>query len=208
MDRPLGQWRAHFRAALTARIADPRIRRARRAHRQGCLGRGRGRDVRCNPGRNPARMRRHASAFVSVPQLFGASLAPHAADSAPPEFALPPCAAVSAAALALPRYFRFKRAIDFTTALILIVALLPLWLVIAGLAFVDVGEPILFWQQRIGLGGRNFLLYKIRTLRPAFDRSGRSSRMSSACRGLAGCCAGRGSTSCRNCSTCWSATCR
>jgi lipopolysaccharide/colanic/teichoic acid biosynthesis glycosyltransferase len=114
---------------------------------------------------------RHALDFVSVSQLFGASLSPPNADPVPPEFAVEAYAAASGA-VALPRYFHLKRAIDFATALVLIVALLPLWLVIAGLAFVDVGDPILFWQQRIGLNGRNFLLYKIRTLRPAFDRSG------------------------------------
>jgi lipopolysaccharide/colanic/teichoic acid biosynthesis glycosyltransferase len=42
------------------------------------------------------------------------------------------------------------------------------------LAFVDVGSPIFFWQQRIGQHGRTFLLYKVRTLRPPFDWMGQS----------------------------------
>jgi lipopolysaccharide/colanic/teichoic acid biosynthesis glycosyltransferase len=70
---------------------------------------------------------------------------------------------------ALPYYFRLKRFIDFFAALVMIMALSPLWILVALLAFLDVGSPILFWQQRMGLNGCNFLLYKIRTLRPPFD---------------------------------------
>ena len=65
-----------------------------------------------------------------------------------------------------------KRLIDVAFALILIVTLLPLWLIGGLLAFFDVGSPVLFWQRRAGLGGQDFQLYKIRTLRPAFDRTG------------------------------------
>jgi lipopolysaccharide/colanic/teichoic acid biosynthesis glycosyltransferase len=36
----------------------------------------------------------------------------------------------------------------------------------------DVGSPVLFWQQRLGLGGQSFLLYKFRTLRPPFNDRG------------------------------------
>jgi lipopolysaccharide/colanic/teichoic acid biosynthesis glycosyltransferase len=74
---------------------------------------------------------------------------------------------------ALPRYFRRKRAIDFCAALLLIVLLSPVLLVVAALAFVDVGSPIFFWQKRTGLHRHDFLLYKVRTLRPAFDWCGR-----------------------------------
>ena len=35
------------------------------------------------------------------------------------------------------------------------------------------GSPIFFWQQRLGQGGRPFLLHKIRTLKPPFDWRGR-----------------------------------
>ena len=69
-------------------------------------------------------------------------------------------------------YFRFKRFIDFLVAVILIVALWPLWTLTAVLAILDVGSPVLFWQQRIGLRGRQFHLYKFRTLRASFDRNG------------------------------------
>jgi lipopolysaccharide/colanic/teichoic acid biosynthesis glycosyltransferase len=71
-------------------------------------------------------------------------------------------------------YFRVKRAVEVSLALILIVLLMPLWLFAGVLAFVDVGAPVLFWQRRAGLGGQDFQLYKIRTLKSAFDRTGRS----------------------------------
>jgi len=108
--------------------------------------------------------------FLSVPQLF--DIGPPGATGNPdqPQVTFVPDGG-EAAAIALPRYFRFKRAVDFVIALVLIVALLPLWVLVAGLAFIDVGSPIVFWQQRLGMNGRNFLLYKIRTLRPAFDRT-------------------------------------
>lgn len=69
-------------------------------------------------------------------------------------------------------YFRWKGRIEFVIALGLLLLLWPLWLLAAALAFLDVGSPTLFWQQRVGLHGRDFQLYKIRTLRPAFDRHG------------------------------------
>jgi lipopolysaccharide/colanic/teichoic acid biosynthesis glycosyltransferase len=56
--------------------------------------------------------------------------------------------------------------------LTLIILLSPVWLVVAILALVDVGSPILFWQQRMGVGGHSFMLHKVRTLRPPFDWRG------------------------------------
>jgi lipopolysaccharide/colanic/teichoic acid biosynthesis glycosyltransferase len=66
-------------------------------------------------------------------------------------------------------YLQVKRLLDFALALSLLIGLMPLWMLICVLAFLDVGSPILFWQQRIGLNGRDFLLYKIRTLKPSVD---------------------------------------
>jgi len=88
----------------------------------------------------------------------------------------PPAAAAAAApgaSLASSPYFTARRAIDFAVALVLIAALAPFWSLAALIAFIDVGSPVLFWQQRIGRGGRAFHLYKFRTLRPAFGRDGR-----------------------------------
>ena len=73
----------------------------------------------------------------------------------------------------LSRYFSFKRIIDVVIVSILILALLPVFLMTALLVVVDVGWPVLFWQQRTGQDGRELQLYKLRTLRAPFDRQGR-----------------------------------
>jgi lipopolysaccharide/colanic/teichoic acid biosynthesis glycosyltransferase len=70
-------------------------------------------------------------------------------------------------------YFCIKRIIDTFTAAVLIFWLLPLMLVAAVVAVLDVGSPVLFWQQRVGRDGRELQIYKLRTLRPLFDQSGR-----------------------------------
>lgn len=70
-------------------------------------------------------------------------------------------------------YWRLKRSIDVLAALILIVLLAPVMIVIAVLAAMDVGHPILFWQQRPGLAGRPFRIYKLRTMKASHDESGR-----------------------------------
>jgi lipopolysaccharide/colanic/teichoic acid biosynthesis glycosyltransferase len=36
----------------------------------------------------------------------------------------------------------------------------------------NVGSPVLFWQLRVGQHGRKFLLYKFRTYRAPYDKSG------------------------------------
>jgi lipopolysaccharide/colanic/teichoic acid biosynthesis glycosyltransferase len=71
-------------------------------------------------------------------------------------------------------YFRVRRLIDFFAALMLIVLLLPLFIGVSVLVLLDVGSPAFFWQQRIGLCRRTFLLYKFRTLQPPFDWRGQS----------------------------------
>lgn len=78
----------------------------------------------------------------------------------------------AAVTVQLPPYFRFKRVADIVIGLILLSASLPLMLLVAGIVLLDVGSPVLFWQQRIGAGGRPFLLHKFRTLKPLFDDRG------------------------------------
>ena len=51
------------------------------------------------------------------------------------------------------------------SALALIVLLTPLFVIAGSLVFLDVGRPLLFWQERLGWKGRPFLIYKFRTLR-------------------------------------------
>jgi lipopolysaccharide/colanic/teichoic acid biosynthesis glycosyltransferase len=74
--------------------------------------------------------------------------------------------------VALSAFFRLKRWIDVVGSLVLIVLLFPLFLVAGGLVLLDVGRPILFWQERLGWKGRSFLIYKFRTLRAPFDAEG------------------------------------
>jgi lipopolysaccharide/colanic/teichoic acid biosynthesis glycosyltransferase len=57
-----------------------------------------------------------------------------------------------------------KRALDVVLACVALVLLSPL-LALAALAVVaDSGRPVLFRQRRIGLGGREFGMYKFRTM--------------------------------------------
>jgi len=67
-------------------------------------------------------------------------------------------------------YFKFKRQIDFIIALSAILLFAPLLILTTLLILLDLGSPVLFWQQRIGRGHRNFFVYKFRTLRPPYDR--------------------------------------
>jgi lipopolysaccharide/colanic/teichoic acid biosynthesis glycosyltransferase len=62
--------------------------------------------------------------------------------------------------------------VDASTAFILLVLLAPVALVGACLAYFDVGVPIIFWQRRIGQGGREFMILKFRTYRAPFSRNG------------------------------------
>lgn len=49
----------------------------------------------------------------------------------------------------------------------------PLMVITGVLVAISMGSPVAFWQQRPGLGGRPFRLYKFRTMRAAHDGDGR-----------------------------------
>ena len=70
-------------------------------------------------------------------------------------------------------YWAFKRLLDFVFSIVGLIAISPLAISVALLVFLDVGYPIVFWQQRIGHLGRPLHLYKFRTMRASFDRNGR-----------------------------------
>lgn len=76
--------------------------------------------------------------------------------------------------LATKSYWPMKRIVDVTGSILLLVLLAPAIVITAVLVAIDIGRPVLFWQQRPGLGGRAFRIYKFRTMRPAFDSSGRA----------------------------------
>ncbi|MCW2283828.1 lipopolysaccharide/colanic/teichoic acid biosynthesis glycosyltransferase [Rhodoblastus acidophilus] len=69
-------------------------------------------------------------------------------------------------------YFRFKRAIDVLVAVTLIVLTAPIALFIAALTYLDVGSPVIFWQQRLGHRGRDFYLFKFRTYQAPYRKNG------------------------------------
>jgi lipopolysaccharide/colanic/teichoic acid biosynthesis glycosyltransferase len=73
----------------------------------------------------------------------------------------------------LGSFFRLKRCIDVIGSLILIVLLSPVLFIGAVLVLIDVGAPVLFWQERVGWRGRSFLIYKFRTLGAPFDSDGK-----------------------------------
>ena len=67
-------------------------------------------------------------------------------------------------------YERFiKRPQDFLCALIAAVFLSPVFLIVAILVKTQLGSPIFFIQERPGLNGKIFRLYKFRTMLPPKD---------------------------------------
>jgi lipopolysaccharide/colanic/teichoic acid biosynthesis glycosyltransferase len=70
-------------------------------------------------------------------------------------------------------FLRVKRLIDVMGSLALLVLLLPLFAILTLLVLIDVGSPVLFWQERTGRRGVPFLIYKYRTLRAPFDAKGK-----------------------------------
>jgi lipopolysaccharide/colanic/teichoic acid biosynthesis glycosyltransferase len=79
---------------------------------------------------------------------------------------------VRAPSIEIPSYFSLKRIVDVFLSLGLLLVLSPVMLVVAGLVLVDVGTPLLFWQERLGCGGRRFFLYKFRTYKAPYGRRG------------------------------------
>jgi lipopolysaccharide/colanic/teichoic acid biosynthesis glycosyltransferase len=68
------------------------------------------------------------------------------------------------------RFFRFgKRVIDIFGAALLVFTLTPVAMLVAFIVALDVGFPLIFWQQRPGLRGRPFKLYKFRTMQAPHD---------------------------------------
>ena len=67
----------------------------------------------------------------------------------------------------------FKRLFDLLVSLILFILLSPVMLVITLLVRIKLGKPVLFSQERPGLHGRLFRLYKFRTMRDLRGADGR-----------------------------------
>lgn len=69
-------------------------------------------------------------------------------------------------------YDSFKRAVEIMAALILGMVLLPLLILIAIFVRMASAGPIIYKQVRIGKGGREFVLYKFRTMRVDAEKDG------------------------------------
>ena len=65
-----------------------------------------------------------------------------------------------------------KRIFDFVIALSALLILSPVMLLVAILNRIYLGKPLLFEQQRPGLGGEPFDLLKFRTMKDAIDSNG------------------------------------
>ena len=70
-------------------------------------------------------------------------------------------------------YERFvKRPQDFICAILAIIVLSPVFLVVAILVRTKLGSPVIFKQERPGLNGKIFTLYKFRSMTDARDANG------------------------------------
>ncbi|PGS52656.1 sugar transferase [Bacillus sp. AFS041924] len=65
-----------------------------------------------------------------------------------------------------------KRVIDLIISLTLLILLFPILIVVAIVIRLKMGSPILFTQQRPGLFGKPFSLYKFRTMSNLYDEQG------------------------------------
>lgn len=72
-----------------------------------------------------------------------------------------------------PGYLRFRRAVDLVGCIAALILLSPVISIVAAIVALDLGVPVIFWQDRVGLRGRRIRVYKFRTLRLPFDRANR-----------------------------------
>ena len=84
----------------------------------------------------------------------------------------PPITTHEKKGMPLRGYHQLKRTIDAITAVFIILVLAPVLSLVALLVAVDVGLPLVFWQQRPGRYGRPFKLFKFRTMVGAHDAAG------------------------------------
>ncbi|OGD56221.1 hypothetical protein A3I57_03540 [Candidatus Beckwithbacteria bacterium RIFCSPLOWO2_02_FULL_47_23] len=61
-------------------------------------------------------------------------------------------------------YRYLKRPIDLILSLILFLLFLPVWLIVPLIIWLDSGWPVIYSHRRVGQNGREFRLYKFRTM--------------------------------------------
>jgi exopolysaccharide biosynthesis polyprenyl glycosylphosphotransferase len=64
-----------------------------------------------------------------------------------------------------------KRAVDLTVTIVSLTVLLPLFALVALAIWLDSGAPILFAQERAGLRGRPFRMFKFRSMVPGAEHA-------------------------------------
>ncbi len=62
-----------------------------------------------------------------------------------------------------------KRLLDVVVAMVLFVVFLPVWVIVPLLIYFESGPPIIFKHKRLGKNGREFYLYKFRSMVPSAD---------------------------------------
>lgn len=67
----------------------------------------------------------------------------------------------------------FKRAFDFSIALVAILILWPIMLVVSLISLCSIGHPVIFAQYRPGKDGKIFKLYKFRSMSNKKDKNGK-----------------------------------
>ncbi|MGE5528833.1 MAG: sugar transferase [Patescibacteria group bacterium] len=65
-----------------------------------------------------------------------------------------------------------KRCFDLMAAALGLLVLLPFLLVLACIIRIDTSGPVLYRQKRVGVGGREFCLYKLRTMTTDAEKNG------------------------------------
>lgn len=66
----------------------------------------------------------------------------------------------------------FKRLLDVLLSLCILIFLSPVYLVLIVLVWIKLGSPVFFKQERPGLNGEIFTLYKFRTMTDGRDKDG------------------------------------
>ena len=65
-----------------------------------------------------------------------------------------------------------KRALDVAASAVLLLITAPIMVLAAFAIFLESGRPIVFRQERVGLGGRTFMLLKFRSMRSDAEKDG------------------------------------
>jgi len=66
-----------------------------------------------------------------------------------------------------------KRTFDVVVSLVLLILFMPLMLLVALLIAIESGTPVIYRQERVGLGGRTFIVFKFRSMQKDAESDGK-----------------------------------